>query len=334
MRPAKHHAPDEDFLPLDVSTLRLDVTTKFALYMKRGDAKPVLYRGKNTQFTSDVLDNLRRNNVTYLYVSAEDSDEYHEYLTENFSDMLEDPTVPLETKCELGYEATSRVIEDAFEAEPDPEKLANTTEKIIGPLAKTLIGSGEAVKKFVSLTSQDDVVYKKSLNMFMLGILLVRKMLGIRDNKQLTEIGLGFLFCDLAMTKWPTEILRRRGALLPEEWEVVKRHPEKALELLQEYPLSEEARIIIAQHHERSDGSGYPKGLKGDEIHVLAKIAALVETFAALNSNRPFANQRKTFDALSLIKDEMINHVGMDLFAHFVQIFSVGNPLQKLRGPS
>ncbi len=322
---------DGDYFALDVQTLRLDVTTNFALYIKRGHAKPVLYRGNNTAFTSQVLDNLRRNHVDQLWVHKDDWEHYQEYLAENLSEMVDDPNVPEGTKCEIAYDAATNAMEHALEAgEIDAQKMAEVTDKVFEPLTKVMLGSQDAVKKFIALTKQDYSIYTKAVNVCVLGMLMVRKIMGINDPKRLIEIGAGFLLCDIGKTSWPKEILDRRGVLLPEEWNIVKEHPLSALDLLKDIPLTEEAKVIIAQHHERADGSGYPKGLKGDEIHDLAKIASLADAFVALNSKRPFADRKKTFDALTVIRDEMQGHVDPELFAQFVQLFSKGNPLDKV----
>ena len=324
---------DKDYFPLDVQTLRLDVTTNFSLFMMRGKGKPVLYRGKNTQFTGEALDNLRRNNVDQLLVPAEDWEEYQKYLAENLSEMVDDPNVPTETKCEVAYEAASQVMEETLSEDFNAERFEEVTKKVFEPMTKVMLGSSDAVKKFVNLTSQDYTLYAKAVNMSILGMLMVRKFLGVNDSKYLMDLGAGFLLCDISKMNWPDEISKRRGTLLPEEWEIVKRHPLESLELVKEVPLSKEARTIIEQHHERMDGTGYPKGLKGDEIHVLAKIASLADTFSAMNMKRPFADHKKTFDALKIIKNEMLGHLDMDLFSQFVQLFSEGNPLEKLKTP-
>ena len=333
MRSDQGEQVDQDYFPLDVQTLRLDVTTNFALFMKRGKGKPVLYRGKNTQFTGEILDNLRRNNVEQLWVPAEDWEEYQKYLTENLNAMVDDPNIPTETKCEVAYEAANKVMEEAFSEEFNSEKFEDAAKKVFEPMTKVMLGGSDAVKKFVNLTSQDYSLYAKAVNMSLLGMLMVRKIMGVTDPKYLIDLGAGFLLCDISKMNWPEEISKRRGILLPEEWELVRKHPLESLEMVRDVPLSNEARIIIEQHHERVDGTGYPKGLKGNEIHQLAKIASLADAFSALNMKRPFADHKKTFEALQTIKTEMIGHVDLDLFAQFVQLFSQGNPLDKMKKP-
>lgn len=322
----------EDYFPLDIETLRLDGTTNFPLYMKRGSGKPVLYRGKNTQFTGEALDSLRRNDVPFLYVPNECKAEYLEYLKENLADVVDDPDVAVETKCEVAYEAAVGAAEELFTLEPDQEKLAKATKLVFEPMTKVMLDGPEAIKKLVALTRKDYTLYSKAVNMCLLGMLMVRKSLGIAKPKQLMEIGCGFLLCDIAKVHWPDEMLKRDGSLQPGEWEIVKRHPEEALKILEHIRLTDEAKVVIAQHHERIDGSGYPKGLKGDDVHELARIASVADTFSALNSERPFADARKTFDALEIIRNEMLHNLDLELFAQFVHLFSTGDPLAKLRG--
>jgi HD-GYP domain-containing protein (c-di-GMP phosphodiesterase class II) len=75
------------------------------------------------------------------------------------------------------------------------------------------------------------------------------------------------------------------------------------------------------QHHERVDGKGYPKRLRGNEIHIYAKICSVADVFDALVSKRPFKAQLKPFEALKIMKDEMLDHFEADVFEKFVLLF-------------
>ncbi len=92
---------------------------------------------------------------------------------------------------------------------------------------------------------------------------------------------------DLGKVRVPLAVLQKRGELSEAEWEEIKRHPAHGQEMLQA-TFMQGAGAIVAQHHERHDGSGYPGGLKGDEILLEAAIIAVVDSFDALTTDRVY----------------------------------------------
>ncbi len=101
----------------------------------------------------------------------------------------------------------------------------------------------------------------------------------------------------------PDAILTKAGKLSPYEWEVVKRHPVIGAEILRGSPstLLQAGEIIALSHHERWDGSGYPYGLKGEDIPLSGRICALADIFDALTTKRPYKDEVSVEEAYDLI---------------------------------
>ena len=97
------------------------------------------------------------------------------------------------------------------------------------------------------------------------------------------------------------DILKKPGKLNDEEWEIMKRHSQKSVEILKPLEFLFREKEIILHHHERYDGRGYPDGIKGEQIPLGARIMAVADTFDAMNSERPY---RK-----SLPKDAIISEL-------------------------
>ncbi len=105
---------------------------------------------------------------------------------------------------------------------------------------------------------------------------------------ELTDIYRGALLHDVGKIGIPDAILRKPGKLTPEEWIEMRRHPEIGYRILQGINFLETAREIVLSHQETYDGSGYPRGLKGKEIPLGARIFAVVDTLDAMTSDRPY----------------------------------------------
>lgn len=102
------------------------------------------------------------------------------------------------------------------------------------------------------------------------------------------QLNFGFLLHDIGKLSVPDAILCKRGPLTEQEWAVMRRHPIEGCRILEGIPSLAEARAIVAAHHERWDGAGYPHGLRGEEIPFGARIFPVVDAFDAMVSERPY----------------------------------------------
>jgi len=115
---------------------------------------------------------------------------------------------------------------------------------------------------------------------------------------------------DIGKIAIPDAILTKPGKLTPEEWKIVKTHPERGYEILEHSSLivMSISAIIALTHHERWDGSGYPKGLKGTDIHLYGRITAIADVFDALGSERCYKKAWPLDKIISLFKRETGKH--------------------------
>jgi putative nucleotidyltransferase with HDIG domain len=108
------------------------------------------------------------------------------------------------------------------------------------------------------------------------------------DAQSLFWFRLGALLHDIGKIIVPTEVLNKAGDLTDDEWEIMKRHPEAGLDLVADIDFPGDVRSIIRNHHERWDGTGYPDGLKGDEIPFAARILCVADVYDALTTARSY----------------------------------------------
>jgi len=159
-----------------------------------------------------------------------------------------------------------------------------------------------------------------------LTLTIARKM-GIAEEK-LAHIRQGALLHDIGKMGVPDQILHKPDSLTEEEWEVMRKHPTFAYELL--YPIEhlKPALDIPYCHHERWDGSGYPQGLKGKEIPFAARIFAVVDVWDALRSARPYRDAWSDEEALAHIKEQSGKHFDPQVVKIFLEVISSRHQFQ------
>lgn len=140
--------------------------------------------------------------------------------------------------------------------------------------------------------------------------------------EQMTHIKRGGLLHDIGKMGIPDKILLKDGPLTEDEWKIMRRHPQLALELLSPIAYLKQALDIPYCHHERWDGTGYPRGLKGEQIPLAARIFAVADVWDALTSQRPYRHawsKEKTLEHILAGRDSHFDPQVVDLFEKFMK---------------
>jgi HD-GYP domain-containing protein (c-di-GMP phosphodiesterase class II) len=152
------------------------------------------------------------------------------------------------------------------------------------------------------------------------------------ERGELELLGLVGLLQDVGKTQLPASIMEKQGPLTPEQVEIAKKHVELSYEILKQAPgLPERLPELARLHHERQDGTGYPRGLKGEEIGLHGSMAAIADTFDALISLRPYAEALSPSSALSYLYKERGTRFHPELVEQFIQCvgaFPVGSVVE------
>ncbi len=153
--------------------------------------------------------------------------------------------------------------------------------------------------------------------------LLLAQRLGLKD-QDLVHIRRGALLHDIGKLGIPDAVLLKPGRLTDEEWEIMKRHPQIAYDLLKDIEYLRPALAIPLCHHERWDGTGYPRGLKGEEIPLAARIFAVVDVYDALTSDRPYRKAWSREAALAYIREQAGKHFDPKVVQAFLEMAEEG----------
>jgi len=140
------------------------------------------------------------------------------------------------------------------------------------------------------------------------------------DKQEAEQLRIAALMQDLGLLKVPKEVLMKPGRLTDDEWQLVKQHPIWSLEMVDPPAvLTETIEAAVKHHHERFDGSGYPDGLKGEQIPLPARLLAVADTFDALCSERPYRPAYSTEQALEEMRKVAGSQLDPDLADAFIQ---------------
>jgi GAF domain-containing protein len=143
------------------------------------------------------------------------------------------------------------------------------------------------------------------------------------DERQLVDLWRGAFLHDIGKIGVPDAILRKPGTLNKEEWEEMRKHAEYGYRILADVPFLQNSLVVPRYHHEKWDGTGYPFGLKGEEIPLSARIFAIVDVWDALLSDRPYRKAWSREDTLAYIRDAAGTHFEPRLVPKFLQMINV-----------
>jgi len=153
---------------------------------------------------------------------------------------------------------------------------------------------------------------------------VLAELMGIDDPARRARIRLGALLHDIGKIAIPDSILKKPGDLTAEEWDKIRLHPTLGYGLIKEIKLVAEVGNIILHHHERFDGTGYPKGLRGTKIPVEARIFALADALEAITAHRPYRKARDYRAA----RIEILRHRGTQFDPAVVEAY-VSQPAER-----
>ena len=193
---------------------------------------------------------------------------------------------------------------------------------LVEEISESVMRNAGAMIGLARLKTADDYTYMHSVAVCALMIAL-GKQLGL-DDEQIRQAGLAGLLHDIGKMAVPGAILNKPGKLTDEEFDAVKQHPAKGHQMLLETPgMLDAALDVCLHHHEKLDGTGYPEGLKGDQISVLARMGAICDVYDAITSNRPYKQGWCPAESLRRMAEWSKGHFDEHMFAAFIKCIGI-----------
>ena len=199
-------------------------------------------------------------------------------------------------------------------------------KEMVEEIADSVMRNPGALIGLARLKTKDDYTYMHSVAVCALMVSLA-KQLGLSD-EETREAGLAGLLHDIGKMMIPAEILNKPGKLTDDEFVAVKEHPVAGHKMLLESSgVSPVALDVCLHHHEKVDGTGYPFGLKGDQISLLARMGAVCDVYDAITSNRPYKQGWCPAESIRKMAEWSKGHFDEKIFQAFVKsigIYPVG----------
>jgi len=192
---------------------------------------------------------------------------------------------------------------------------------VINQLSDSVLRNHNALLGLSRIRIMDKYTFEHSVSISVL-LMSFAKSMGM-DKDIIKELGTGGLLHDIGKTLTPDEILNKPGKLTDEEFVIMRNHVVESKNILEKTQgLSQIALDVAAQHHERYDGTGYPNGLKGDEISLYGQMASIVDVYDAITANRCYHKGEEPSVVLKLLMKWSNTHFNSELVQKFIQ--SVG----------
>ncbi|RWZ54899.1 HD-GYP domain-containing protein [Halobacillus fulvus] len=272
-----------------VNELKPGDTLGKTIFNENGQA--LLHSGAT--FTELVIKRLRNYDITYVYVDEPGTEDI-------------EAAYPISEK--LRMEAIHS-IKGAFRSVKNPKRgrqeyVTQKSRASMIEIVRSLMTELQSHKEVLSLLSDvftyDDYIFTHSLNVTMYTLALGKQLQ--LPTRRLEDLGLGAILHDVGKMNVPKEILLKEGKLSREEFETIQHHTEAGFEILRKAPnIPLTAAHCAFQHHERLDGSGYPRGLVSDEIHLYGKILAIADVFDAVTSDRIYRKAMLPHEGLEIL---------------------------------
>ncbi len=254
----------------------------------------------------------------HVYIQRDDLVKYYNFISLIVQAIAKNEHISITKKAAIVYRQASATLDEMFQ---NPEALENVpkSKKVVNDFVNTIFGDEHAIESMIKITAYDYYTQTHSINVCVYALSLGSYLKF--DPKMLEELGMAALLHDLGKSKVDSKITNKAGPLTFDEFEQMKHHPAYghaiALKIGVKDPLILDG---IRHHHEKLDGSGYPDGMRGEQITVFARIIAVCDVFDALTTKRSYKPCMRSYEALLLMKAKMEGHLDLRYITAFIEM--------------
>ncbi|HTU99442.1 MAG TPA: HD domain-containing phosphohydrolase [Luteitalea sp.] len=316
---------------LSVHGLIADSVLEFQLYLQPAPGRLVLFCGSGVTFTERQAARLTAM-AESLWLRCGDEAAYDRYVERHLATLLAASTLGTAERASLVTSAARAAIAAAM-ADPRHGEVRTRTRLVAAEMVGLIAREPDAVHHMAALMERDYETVRHSINVSVFATGLAQAV-GVSSIIDLQELGHGTLLHDIGKSVIPLELLTKRGKFTGEEFAVMQTHVVRGEELVEaQGGMSPLAMTALSQHHERLDGSGYPRRLPAGGQHLFGRITAICDVFDALTSERPYKVALKPADAIRLMTTQLAIQVDQELLRVFIQMLCAPSKTDSVAEP-
>lgn len=233
------------------------------------------------------------------------------------------------------YDELANALQHAFQSFTDGRDVdVRQVREGVREIAGSLQRNADAVMWLLRLKQRDEYSFDHAMDVSV-NMILLGSHIGWRDHK-LHDLGMAGLMQDVGKVQLPSELLTKRDVLTDDERTAVRSHVASSLEILySQADLPQDVVMIVARHHERWDGSGYPLGLRFEQIGTAAEIAGLSDAFCAMLRDKPYRSalgHQEALEELHALRGKQFGPTLMEQFVQCVGLYPIGTMVELSNG--
>ncbi len=292
----------KSYSPIVLDSIEPEYFPAVNIYVKQGH-NFTLYRSEEMELTESGLDRLRQTGVEFVHVDNSSADEVLLYVENNLKFICSNEKISRTSK---NMVLSHIMMNDVAEVFKNPTQ-SETCIKCRNFLKQHefLIDDRRDLMELLAKFSHYDVyLFKHSAQVAILAMYLHRKLFEAAGD-ELVAIGLGAMLHDIGMLDVSYDIHEKRDALTPKEYLRVRHHPRIGHDMLRQIGLTDPISLsMVLDHHERYNGTGYPRQLYEDEIPRNTQIGTICDTYCALTMDRPYRPASTPEEAVRIMQGE------------------------------
>jgi HD-GYP domain-containing protein (c-di-GMP phosphodiesterase class II) len=284
------------YLPISLARLPIKALAGISVYIRTSPAEAgsdptadpfTLLCAGNVAFDEDARRRLLKLGTKFVYIPTAAHDQFRKQTESQIENIAKDTEMASAAKWAIVFETTNEIANELLSQRNFAANVPRL-QAVSKAVSSIVLSDPSAFTHLFAASHHDFYTATHMVNVGTWMVALAYAM-GHKDEQELCNIFQAGILHDVGKTLVPREILNKTGQLTSEEWAILRSHPTKGSEYLKQAGVTDPVILAVThQHHERLDGSGYPDNLRADQMHPIAKMCAVIDTFDAMTSLRPF----------------------------------------------
>lgn len=290
--------PKSEYVSIRIKSLHPSKPIPFDIYIAINE-RPVHYLRAGDSLESEKIQKFQTLAPESFCIRNEDQKKYRDYI----QDRLNNDPLEITEKATILRESSLAIVQELFQS-PDVGTALTNAKDVIENFLEFMDDQPTAMSELLGLSKHDFYTFNHSVDVSIYSLGL-GSLLGYRG-KDLKDLGEGALLHDIGKRNVSIDIITKTGPLTPEEWDQMKKHPDYGLFILRDIAhVNANIKACVFEHHESFLGNGYPMKLTGDQIHPMARVVAVTDTYDALTTKRSYNDPMLPKDAIQFMQDKL-----------------------------